>query len=191
MLKKIITKIFFGNKYALRIKYIGKNSKVGLLHNFFNGKYISIGSHSIIGRYSKLQCFDNNNNVKFNPCIKIGNNCIIGQNCSIISADSVIIEDNVLMASYITIVNENHGTNVEEEKFFARQPLTTAPIRIQEGTWIGERCCILSGVDIGKKCIIGSGSIVTKSIPDYSMAVGNPAKVIKVWNFNTHKWEKV
>ena len=116
---------------------------------------------------------------------------MMGQNCSIMSADSVIIEDNVLMASYITIVNENHGMNVEDNCSYRRQPLTTAPVLIKEGAWIGERCCILSGVTIGKKSIIGSGSVVNKSVPDYCIAVGNPAKVIKKWNFDTHQWEKI
>ena len=46
------------------------------------------------------------------------------------------------------------------------------------------------GVKIGKKCVIGAGSIVTKSIPDFSIAVGNPAKIIKEYNFDTHEWEK-
>lgn len=191
ILKRIITKVFFGNRYTLKIKHIGKNSKVGLLHNFLNGQYIEIGDGTSIGRYSKLQCYDRNNNVEYKPSIKIGNNCMMGQNCSIMSADSVIIEDNVLMASYITIVNENHGMDVESEFDYRRQPLTTSPILIKEGAWIGEHCCILSGVTIGKKSIIGSGSIVSKSVPDYCIAVGSPAKVIKTWNFETHQWEKV
>lgn len=46
-------------------------------------------------------------------------------------------------------------------------------------------------VSIGKKAVIGAGSVVTKSVPDYCIAVGNPAKVIKKYNFTTHAWEKV
>lgn len=191
MIKKLITKLFFGNKYALGIKYIGKKSKVGLLHNFLNGKYITIGSRSVIGRYSKLQCFDKFNGETFYPEIKIGNDCSLGQNVTIWSADSVVIEDFVTIASYCTIVNENHGIDPESDLSYLHQTLTSAPIKIKEGTWIGERCCVLPGVTIGKKCVIGSGSIVTKSIPDYSMAVGNPAKVIKVYDFEEHKWKKV
>lgn len=191
IIKRIITKAFFGNKYVLKIKYIGEKSKVGLLHNFLNGKYIEIGKGTSIGRYCKLHCYDRNNNIKYTPSIKIGNDCMIGQNFSVMSADSVIIEDKVLMASYITIVNENHGMNVEDELDYRRQPLVTAPVIIKEGAWIGERCCILSGVTIGKRSIIGSGSIVNKSIPDYCIAVGSPARVIKKWNFQTHQWESV
>lgn len=49
----------------------------------------------------------------------------------------------------------------------------------------------MSGVQIGEKSIIGTGSVVTRNIPSYCIAVGNPARVIKKYNFNLHKWEKV
>lgn len=190
LIKKWITKLFFGNKYALGIAHIGKNSKVGLLHNFLNGQYITIGDRSCVGRFSKLQCFDHFNGVEYHPTIQIGNDCLLGQNVSILSADTVIIEDKVTLASYITIVNENHGMNPEDPQCYRYQTLTSAPIIIKEGTWIGERCNILPGVTIGKKCVIGSGSVVNKSVPDYCMAVGNPARVIKKYNFDTHRWER-
>lgn len=191
MLKKIISKLFFQNKYVLKVKHIGENSKIGLLHNILNGQYISIGDRTSIGRFARLHCYDSYNGVKYYPEIKIGNDCIFGINFSILCADKVIIEDNIAFASYVTIVNENHGINVEDEQTFYKQTLTSAPVTIKEGSWIGERVCILPGVTIGKKCIIGSGSIVNKSIPDYSIAVGNPARVIKQWNFETHQWESV
>ena len=190
-MKKIIIKALFQNKYALRIKYIGKNSKVGLLHNILNGKYISIGDNTSIGRYSRLHCYDKYNGIVLHPKIEIGNNCIFGSNLTIISADLIRIEDNVAFAGYVTLVNENHGIDVENTLPYYKQSLTTSAIIVGEGSWIGERCCILSGVSIGKKCIVGSGSVVTKSIPDYSIAVGNPAKVIKSWNFEKHKWDEV
>lgn len=191
MIKKLISKLFFQNKYALGIKHIGKDSKIGLLNNILNGQYITIGNKTSIGRYARLHCYDNYNGVKYYPEINIGNNCIFGNNFSILCADKVTIEDNVAFASYITIVNENHGIDVECEQPFYRQTLTSAPVMVKEGSWIGERCCILPGVTIGKKCIIGSGSVVNKSIPDYSIAVGNPARVIKTWDFENHCWKKV
>lgn len=191
MIKKIISRLFFQNKYALGIKHIGKDSKIGLLNNILNGKYITIGNKTSIGRYARLHCYDSYNGIKYYPEINIGNNCIFGNNFSILCADKVTIEDNVAFASYITIVNENHGINVEDELPFYRQTLTSAPVLVKEGSWIGERCCILPGVTIGKKCIIGSGSVVNKSIPDYCIAVGNPARVIKTWDFDNHCWKKV
>ena len=89
------------------------------------------------------------------------------------------------------ISSENHGMDPESEKSYMRQPLVSKPVSIGDGCWIGEKVCILPGVTIGKKCVIGAGSVVTKSIPDYSIAVGNPAKVVKQYNFETQHWEKV
>jgi acetyltransferase-like isoleucine patch superfamily enzyme len=63
-------------------------------------------------------------------------------------------------------------------------------VRIEKGCWIGEKVIILPGVNIGKRSIIGAGSVVTKSIPEYSIAVGNPARVIKTWNKDKKQWVK-
>jgi acetyltransferase-like isoleucine patch superfamily enzyme len=61
---------------------------------------------------------------------------------------------------------------------------------IGEGSWLGENVCVI-GASIGKHCVIGANSVVTKDIPDYSVAVGIPAKVIKKYNFNKCEWEKI
>ena len=95
----------------------------------------------------------------------------------------------MLFASNILITNENHGINPENEVPYMNQDLSAKPIEIGDGCWIGEKVCILPGVNIGKKSIVGAGSVVTKSIPAYSIAVGNPAKIIKKYNFDHKKWE--
>ena len=61
---------------------------------------------------------------------------------------------------------------------------------IGDGSWVGTHCAILGNVRIGKHCIIGANSVVTKDIPDYCVAVGNPAKIIKKYNKNTQQWER-
>jgi lipopolysaccharide O-acetyltransferase len=64
------------------------------------------------------------------------------------------------------------------------------PVVIGDNVWIGESACILPGVTIGEGSIIGALSVVTKSIPAYSIAVGSPAKVVKIYNFKQEKWIK-
>ncbi|MFR5466356.1 MAG: hypothetical protein ACLTHR_12100 [Agathobacter rectalis] len=62
---------------------------------------------------------------------------------------------------------------------------------IDDGVWIGNDVIILPNVHIGKKSIIGAGSVVTKNIPEFCIAVGNPAKVIKKFDIKENRWKKV
>ena len=93
------------------------------------------------------------------------------------------------MASNVLISSENHGINPESDIPYMDQDLIVGDVVIKDGVWIGQNVCILPGVTIGEKAIVGAGSVVTKSIPDYCIAVGNPARVIKKYNFEKHKWE--
>ena len=123
--------------------------------------------------------------------ITIENRCSIIHNLTILNASEVIIGNDVLIASNVLISSENHGIDPESELSYMAQPLVSSPVHIGDGCWIGEKVCILPGVTIGKKCIIGAASVVTKDVPDYCIAAGNPARVIKKYNFETHNWEKV
>ena len=66
-----------------------------------------------------------------------------------------------------------------------------AHIIIDEGTWLGTKVTVVGKVHIGKHCIIGANSVVTKDIPDYCVVAGIPARIIKRYNFSTQQWEKV
>ena len=147
-------------------------------------KYISPGKKVRFGSDLRVQSFCGKK-------VKIGDNVYAGNRVSILVGDEISIGNNVLIASDVCITSENHQTNPECEITYGKQPLIVKPIRIGDGCWIGEKVVILPGVSIGKKSVIGAGSIVTKDIPDYCIAVGNPAKIIKKFDFHSHNWEKV
>ena len=72
-----------------------------------------------------------------------------------------------------------------------KQPIVQKKeVYIGDGSWLGENVCVI-GASIGKHCVIGANSVVTKDIPDYSIAVGSPAKVIKQFDFKENKWVRV
>jgi acetyltransferase-like isoleucine patch superfamily enzyme len=175
--------------YTRNFKYFGKNSLLYKPKIIRKKEDISIGDNTTILNMIRIQTYNDITGLKAK--VIIGNNCFIGYNNSFLAGENIVIDDGVLMASNILISSENHSINPEVNEYYMDQPLICKPVHIGEGTWIGERVCVMPGVNIGKKCIIGAGSIVTKSIPNYSMAVGSPAKIVKRYNFSTHSWEKV
>lgn len=135
--------------------------------------------------------FENeNNNQKLSPKLHIGKNLHATRNLVIQCAGDISIGDDVLIASNVFIVDFNHGINPMSDSYLDNQ-LDVSRVKIENGVWIGNSVIILPGVTIGKKAIIGAGSVVTKSIPEYSIAVGNPAKVIKQYDRKNQEWRFV
>lgn len=150
---------------------------------------IKIGNNVTILKNCRMAVYGEGNT----ESLVIGNRCYIGFGFTALaySDSKIIIGDDVLIASNVLISSENHGINPELFQPYMSQKLIGANVMVGDGCWIGEKVCILPGVSIGKKSVIGAGAVVTKSIPDYSIAAGNPARVIKRYNFNTKKWERV
>lgn len=179
---------FGSKKWKKRFAYFGEGATVAYPANIQGRESIEIGDGTVILDHSRIA---NYRTEGIEPQIRIGKNCYICYYFTILNSSSVTIGDNVLFASHVLISSENHGMDPESELPYMSQPLESKLVSIGDGCWIGEKVCILPGVSIGKKSIIGAGSVVTKDVPDYSIAVGNPARVIKQYNFKTHKWEKV
>jgi acetyltransferase-like isoleucine patch superfamily enzyme len=111
------------------------------------------------------------------PVVRIGDDVWIRPFCTISAAESVVIEDHVVISAFTTVIDSDHtwdGPSVN----VLWNPLATTPVRIGSGTWIGERVAVLRGSNIGRSCVIGSNSVVRGEIPDHSIAVGAPARVV-------------
>lgn len=118
--------------------------------------------------------------------IIIGNHSRIGLHNTIIGP--VHIGNHVNLAQGVVISGLNHNyENIELN--ISDQGVSTSQVTIHDDVWIGANSVIAAGITIGRHCVIGAGSIVTKNIPDYSVAVGNPAKIIKKYNSMAQKWE--
>ncbi|MFD2601207.1 acetyltransferase [Flavobacterium suzhouense] len=127
----------------------------------------------------------------------IGKNVQMNDYVHITAMEKVIIGDNVLMASKIYISDCSHGSYSGDEhdstpdSIPAERKMYSKPVVIKDKVWLGEFVSVLPGVTIGKGTIVGANSVVSKSLPDYVIAVGSPAKPIKRFNFDTNKWEKI
>jgi len=120
-------------------------------------------------------------------CLEIGSGTAIGHFNHIYATRKIVIGKKVLTADKVYITDNLHG--YED----IRIPIIEQPIRqidevfIGDETWLGENVCVI-GAKIGKHCVIGANSVVTKDIPDYCVAVGAPAKVVKRYDPDSGKW---
>lgn len=155
-------------------------------------KHIDFGKNLTTGRNCRIETYNFNKTKE--KLIIFGNNIQINDMVHIAARKKIIIEDNVLMASRIFITDHNHGNfdgfddlNIN----YIDKKVVCKDVIIKNNVWIGENCNILPGVTIGEFSVIGAGSTVTKSVPAYSIAVGSPAVVVKVYDLKEKKWKKI
>jgi putative acetyl transferase len=117
--------------------------------------------------------------------IIIGDNARIGIGSVVIGP--VRFGNKVGLGQHVFISGFNHGYE-DGSRDSNEQALVKKEVVIGDDSHIGANAVIVAGVHIGKRCQIGAGSVVTKDIPDYSVAVGNPAKVIKRYDINKKEW---
>lgn len=109
--------------------------------------------------------------------VTLGNNSNLSRNCWLLG--DVTIGDNVVMAPDVFIITSNHAFHSTEKPIIVQGQEDMRPVVIGDDVWIGTRVIILPGIKVGSHSIIGAGSVVTKDIPEWAIAAGNPARVIK------------
>lgn len=154
-----------------------------------NPKYIKLGHGVSIGPNGRIEGVSRYNNRIFNPQIILQDQVSIQQNVHLTCANKIFIGKNTAIAANVTITDINHpyteiNIPVEYQDIEVSEVIIGADGKIYNGV------VILPGTHIGKHCVIGANSVVTHDIPDYSVAVGVPAKVIKKYNHISKKWEK-
>lgn len=169
-----------------QIKFVGKHSLI-LPPLKTEGYNIIIKSNTIINKSCWLAAVPLTGEKSVE--LEIGNNCYIGNFNEIYATKKIIIEDNVITADRVYISDNLHGYENPNIPVINQPIKQISTVNIGSGSWLGVGVAII-GANIGKHCVIGANAVVTKDIPDYSVAVGIPAKIIKRYNFTTKSWEK-
>ncbi len=149
-------------------------------------KYISLDDNVSFGSKTWLSALNYRDE---NPEILIKKGTIIGRFAHIIAINEIVIDENVLISDKVYISDNLHQYKDTNTPIIEQEILFKDKVYIGKNSWIGENVSII-GVTIGQHCVIGANSVVTTNIPDYCIAVGVPAKVIKRYTFNDNKWIK-
>lgn len=174
--------------YKLRMERFGWSSIIEKPLKIDGINNICIGDKVIIQHRTWLASLPLTGERSSELVIKDG--CIIGHYNHIYSTKSIIINKNVLTADRVYISDNIHGYEDINIPILKQTVKQMGKVEIGEGSWLGENVCVI-GASIGKHCVIGANSVVTKDIPDYSVAVGSPARVIKRYNFDEQKWVRI
>lgn len=171
-----------------RRAYLGRSPKV------FGISHIKLGDNFRVGDGLWLHAIPKYNTYVYDPHIEIGKNFSASDHLHIACCNKVFIGANVLMGSKIHITDHAHGVYSGDDQSspfeppFERKLSSTGSVTIGDNVWIGDNVVVLPNTVIGNGAIIGANSVVTKDIPSNVIAVGCPAKAVKIWNDQENKW---
>ncbi len=174
----IYTKLFWKHARLVRLPIMARNrNKIRISEGFTSGTNCRL-------------------NPGVNGYITFGKNFTMGDQCQIEAMKSVTFGDDVLLASKVFVGDSSHGIYSGAEQSSPdevpnKRVITAKPITIGDRVWIGNSVTILGGVVIGNGAVIGANAVVTADVPENSIVVGCPARVIKKFNRETNIWERV
>jgi acetyltransferase-like isoleucine patch superfamily enzyme len=169
--------LFFLISIPFRLKggKLGKGSIISPGYDFLfaNVRGIRIGKNCAIGRNAWL-VVNNNNSI-----LEIGDGTNIGRNVTISSLKSIRIGKKCLLSYNVSLLDHEHLFNNPKISPMDNCLTEGQEIVIKDDCFVGAHSFIMKGVHLGKHCVVGANSVVTKSFPDYSVIAGNPAKFLK------------
>lgn len=144
---------------------IGKHTKIWKFVNLYG---CTVGTGCMIGTFVEIQ-----------EGVRIGNNVRIQSHSFL--CEGVELEDNVFIGHNVIFINDRYPrvmTTQGMKKIYKKTDLLKT--RVKNGASIGSQATILGGLTIGKRALIGAGSVITKDVPDYAVVAGNPARVLRI-----------
>lgn len=175
---------------ASQFKEFGRGSRITPPFRFWGLHKMSLGEYVRIQEQSWLQTIAGPADTDA-PKLVIKSHAGIGMGAHISAALQVVLEEYVLLARNVYISDHAHAFENLDLPIMRQGLNCIAPVLVGRETWLGQNAVVLPGVTIGRHCVIGANSVVNASIPDYSVAVGAPARVIRQYNPETAQWERV
>jgi len=182
--------LFHRNRFA----HVGKRFRLIRPTIIANPQNITIGDMFWAWNRLRLTAITQSNEQSFSPVIQIGDRVNLLFDVHITCINRIEIHDDVLIASRVLITDHSHGSYsgpVIDSPYVSpvkRNLVSAGPTIVERNCWIGEGAAILAGVRIGEGSVIGSNSVVTKSVPAYTIAAGVPARPLKRYSQDSNIW---
>jgi acetyltransferase-like isoleucine patch superfamily enzyme len=174
--RKLVKKILWSPPSAL---HTGRDSFIKRPRLIQGAQFIIIGDRSSIGKYSWLGALSSYGKYRYQPSIIIGNEVTIGRFVCLTAISNITIEDGCLLSEHVYMSDHSHQMDPDKGLIVEQPLISKGPVHVGANSFIGYRACILPGVVLGKHCIVGANSVVTRSFPDFSVIAGSPARFIR------------
>ena len=181
-----------GRSHLARLAGAGRGIRVGADAQFHGHKGIRIADDVVIGPRAILRAQESypwtDPPQAFTPSIEIGRGTFLSHDVHIACVHRIVIGEEVMLADRCYVADNTHGYEDPLRSVKSQPVRILGEVRIGDGSWIGSGCCITGPVTIGKHVVVGANSVVNRDLPDYCVAVGAPARIIKRWNAASGAW---
>lgn len=189
MLRKLQLIAYYLFRYPMLKSQLGRlGSRARLLQTKLEGaKHIHIGDKVYINSRGWLACLPLTGDA--NCRLSIGDGTYVGRFCHFYATSRIEIGKKVLIADKVYLSDNLHGYKNIEVPVIDQPVEQLAPVVIHDGAWLGENVCVV-GASIGRNSVVGANSVVTRDIPDYCVAAGAPAIIIKRYDLEKKEWRR-
>jgi acetyltransferase-like isoleucine patch superfamily enzyme len=177
-------RLFFWHTYKTVFRALGRGAYIVRPFRIDGRNDIAIGENTFFQRGAWLYCGGVNNR---QASLSVGDGCVFGYNNHITAVGNVVIGNHVLTANNVYISDNTHSYEDIGTPIINQPVQFKGAVEIGDGCWIGENACII-GARVGKNSVIGANAVVTSDIPDYAVAVGIPAQIIRRFDTNLNRW---
>jgi acetyltransferase-like isoleucine patch superfamily enzyme len=148
---------------------------------------VHVGAFSIVNRGTQFHSNDDEDEKR----IVIGEYCHIGQNCFFSAGELILINSHSIVGASCNLLAAGHIYDDPTQAYGTAKVVSYGKMRIGSNVWVGTGCTIVGDVEVGFGSIIAAGSILRASLPPLSMAAGNPARIIKLFDWKSQSWVRL